>query len=123
MESSQDSFPHELSREEYEHEQCPFESDWEYDKLSRPFHDDIEADEEPEEDNVFLTNDFSYSDDDEVQEADEELSVDEEYVQDCVEYVHFGKGLEYDREWWIWKKDVDFESEISRCFSPFCHFI
>ncbi|OKP14040.1 hypothetical protein PENSUB_309 [Penicillium subrubescens] len=47
-----------------------------------------------------------------LQEADEELSVDEEYVQDCVEYVHFGKGLEYDRERWIWKKDVDFESEI-----------
>lgn len=47
----------------------------------------------------------------------------EEYGQDCVEYVHFGKGLEYDGERRIWEEDVDFWSEMSRRFSPSCRFI
>jgi hypothetical protein len=69
MECSLNSFSHELAREEYELESCPFESDWDHDELSRSFYDDKEADEGPEGDDVF------YSDDEQVQEADEELSV------------------------------------------------
>jgi hypothetical protein len=108
MECSLNSFSHELAREEYELEPCPFESDWDHAELSRSFYNDKEADEGPEGHDVF------YSDDEQVQEADEELSVVEEYGQDCVEYVHFGKGLEYDGKGWIWEEDVDFWSEMSR---------
>jgi hypothetical protein len=40
-------------------------------------------------------------------------------VRDSVEYVHFGKGLEYDGERWVWEEDVDLWSEMSR-FSTIC---
>lgn len=113
MESSFNSFPHEPARIEYELNLCQ-ESDWEYDELSWSFHDALEANEEPEEDDVFYTDDATYSDVEDVQEADEELSVDQEDVQDSLEYVHFGKGLEYDGEGWIWEQDVDFWPEMSR---------
>lgn len=114
MESSQNSFPNELSREEYELEQCPFAGDWEYDELTWSVYDDTKTDEKPEEDNIYYSDDSSYPDDEQVKGADEESIVDEENVQDLVEYVHFGKGLELDGEKWIWEEDVDFWSEMSR---------
>jgi hypothetical protein len=123
MESLQNSFSHELSRAEQELEPRPLENDWEYDEPTWSSYDGLEVDEEPDEDSLFHPGDASYSDVEQGRDADEELSLDEEYVQDSVEYVHFGKGLEYDGEQWIWEEYVDLWSELSRRFSTICRLI
>ncbi|KAF3386383.1 hypothetical protein F1880_001642 [Penicillium rolfsii] len=105
MNTSHDSFPYQLAHEEHELETYLVDSDASFHELNWVFYDDIEAAEEPEQDDVFYDN--ASDSDVEWDEADEEITVDEEYVQDYVEYVHFGKGLEYDGERWIWEEDVD----------------
>ena len=47
-------------------------------------------------------------------ETDGDSSVDDYYVSESIEYVRFGKWLEYDGDQWGWEEDIDVWSEMSR---------
>ncbi|KAJ5369750.1 uncharacterized protein N7496_005842 [Penicillium cataractarum] len=111
MENSLTNQPHELIPRQHEFPSYQWESDWEDFELHWSLYDDLEGDEEPEEEDDFYTDGDSCSDIDLCDEADGSYSVGDEWMQDCVEFVHFGRGMVFDGEGWVWEEDVDLWSK------------
>lgn len=106
MENSFTNRSHGLVPEQHEFQSDQSESDWEdFDLTWSPYVD--LGDEEPEEEDDFYADGDSCADVDLWGDADGSYSDDDEWMQDCVEYVHFGRGMEFDGGQWIWEEDVD----------------
>ncbi|OOQ90572.1 hypothetical protein PEBR_03705 [Penicillium brasilianum] len=114
MDNSINNEFHELVLEQNDFVSDQWETEWEDFEQNWSPYDDSEGDEEPEEDDDFYNDGDSDSDIDSWHEADGYYSDDDGCMQDNIEYVHFGKGMEFNGEQWIWENDDDLSSEMSR---------
>jgi hypothetical protein len=114
MDNSINNESHELVLKQHDFASAQWETEWEDFEPTWSPYEDPEVDEESEDEGDIYTDGDSDSDIDPWHEADGYYSVDDVFSQDNIEYVHFGKGMEFDGDQWIWENDVDLSSEMSR---------